>query len=274
MTDNLETLTGRNYLSFSSLSAYSDCSERFYHERVRSVRQEVGWWLPAGSALHLACEWLDLGAYQSPELAWQDAWRKTLKDLDEMPTKASGRATKEYPNKQDKKYWDVEGEKMVKHYDKFAHHLSETDGWSIAEINGTPAIELAVEGEFNGTKVKGYVDRVYLTPDGHHVVVDLKSSQREPISFQNDIYGALLNQMYGLNVQYGAYYMFRTGLLTELKPFNVQSHQLGRYFNSAVKGIEAGIFLPNLGPLCGTCGVRKHCSVFGDGGEDLRPTGV
>ena len=270
MTDNLETLTGRDYLSFSSLSTYSDCGERFFHERVRSVRQEQGWWLPGGTAAHLAAEWLDKGTYQSPELAWADAWRKTLNDLDEMPTKASGRATKDYPNKEDKTWWETEGPKMLVRYDEFAYHLNKVDNWKIAEVNGKPAIELPIEGWFNKVKVKGYIDRVYETPDGHHVVVDLKTSRREPISFQNDIYGALLNQQHGLNVQYGAYYMFRTGLLTELRPFNVQSHQLGRYFNSAVKGIEAGIFLPNLGPLCGTCGVRKHCSVFGDGDEDLQ----
>jgi len=258
----LEDLTGRDYLSFSSLSTYSDCSERFYLERVASVPQEQGWWLPAGTALHTATEWLDEGTYLSAELAWADAWRDTLARLDTMPTKAAGRATKEFPNKEDKDYWDAKGTGFIEEYLKW-RTLKFEAGWSWLEIDGKPAIEVPVEAMLGTTKVKGFIDRVMVSPDGEVVVMDLKSSQREPTSIQLDVYRYLLAENYGITASQGTYYLFRKGSTGDLKNLTVSNQWLQHYFSTAVRGIEAGVFLPNVGMLCGTCGVREFCSVFG-----------
>lgn len=258
----LQDLTGRDYLSFSSLSTYSDCSERFFLERVASVPQEQGWWLPAGTALHTATEWLDEGTYLSAELAWADAWRETLARLDTMPTKAGGRATKEFPDKENKDFWDARGASFIEDYLKWRNIKFEA-GWSWLEMDGKPAIEVPVEAVLGTTKVKGYVDRVMVSPDGEVVVMDLKSSQREPTSIQLDVYRHLLAENYGITADKGTYYMFRKGTTGELKDLTVSSTWLSHYFSTAVRGIEEGVFLPNVGMLCGTCGVRQYCSVFG-----------
>lgn len=258
----LEDLTGRDYLSFSSLSAYSDCSERFYLERVASVRQEQGWWLPAGTALHTATEWLDEGTYLSAELAWADAWAQTLARLDEMPTKAAGRATKEFPDKENKDYWDAKGAGFVADYLTW-RDLKFGAGWSWLTINDAPAIEVPVEAVLGSTKVKGYIDRVMVSPEGEVVVMDLKSSQREPTSIQLDVYRYLLAANYGITATLGTYYLFRKGSTGDTKHLTLSDTWLDHYFSTAVRGIEAGVFLPNVGMLCGTCGVRDYCSVFG-----------
>lgn len=258
----LADLTGREHLSFSSLSTYSDCSERFYLERVASVPQQQGWWLPAGTALHTATEWLDEGTYLSAELAWNEAWRQTLARLEEYPTKAGGRATKEFPNKEDKSYWDAKGAEMVDKYLTW-RDITTTAGWSWLEIDGKPAIEVPVEARLEGTLVKGYIDRVMVSPEGEVVVMDLKSSQREPQSLQLDVYRYLLQENYGITATHGMYYMFRKGTTTERKELGVSNQWLAHYFGTAARGIQAGIFLPNVGMLCGTCGVREYCSVFG-----------
>lgn len=258
----LENMTGRNYLSFSSMSTYADCSERFYLERIASVPQEQGWWLPAGTALHTATEYLDHGTHVTAELAWADAWRETLARLDAEPTKAGGRASKAYPNKEDKTYWDAEGAGMVQGYLTWRDQATK-DGWQLATINGAPAIEVPVEGTIGDVTVKGYIDRVFTDSHGNNIIVDLKSSKREPQSVQMDVYVALLQQQYNFTAEYVAYYMFRMQILTEPKPVKADAHTLGGIFSATKRGIEAEVFLPNVGMLCGTCGVRKYCSIFG-----------
>lgn len=263
MTVTMLDQTGRDYLSFSSLSTYADCGERFYWERVRSVRTDQGWWLPAGSAFHTASEWLDRGTTLTPELAWSDAFRMELNRLDELPTKAGGRASKEFPNKEDADFWNAKAPQWLADYVNWRNQMFDA-GWSWLQVRGEDAIEVPVTATLFDVEVKGFIDRIMVSPDGEVHVVDIKTGSREPASLQLNVYQHLLEVVHDVHASHGAYYMARKGTTTEPKSLSISMETIARYFASAKKGIESEIYLPNVGMLCGTCGVRKHCSVFSE----------
>ena len=258
---SLTDLTGRDYLSFSSLSSYADCGERFYWERVKSVRTEKGWWLPAGTAFHLATEWLDEGRALTPNKAWHEAWTQTMAKEEETPTKTGGRATKQWPNKETPDYYHFHAPVWLENYCKWRDDRL-FEGWNWVSINDKPAIEVPVSGELGGVNVKGYIDRIMASPEGEAHVIDIKTSSRTPTSVQLDVYAQLIGDNYGIPVTYGSYYMARKGEVSEPKPMDMSTAALSNQFTMAKRGIEAEVFLPNVGMLCGTCGVRSHCSVF------------
>ena len=258
---SLTDLTGRDYLSFSSLSSYADCGERFYWERVKSVHTEKGWWLVAGTAFHLATEWLDEGRALTPNKAWHEAWTQTLAKEEETPTKTGGRATKQWPNKETPDYYHFHAPVWLENYCKWRDDRLFA-GWNWVSINDKPAIEVPVSGELGGVNVKGYIDRIMASPDGEAHVIDIKTSSRTPTSVQLDVYAQLIGDNYGIPVTYGSYYMARKGEASEPKAMDMSTAALSNQFTMAKRGIEAEVFLPNVGMLCGTCGVRSHCSVF------------
>lgn len=261
-TIGLAEQTGRDYLSFSALKSYTDCSERFYLERVAGVAQDNGWWLPAGTAAHTATEWLDEGTYLSAELAWADAWAQAQRELTVQPTKAAGRVSKEWPEKENDAWWSAHGAGMVADYVTWRDRQYAA-GWQLLSINDAPAVEVAVEARVGDTRIVGYIDRVYVDADGLVYVVDLKTSSRPPQSLQLEVYRYLLARTHGIEAHMGAYYMFRKGELTPPHALTLSDAWIEHYFRTAERGITSQVYLPNVGMLCSTCSVRAHCSVFG-----------
>ena len=117
---SLEVLTGRKHMSHSSLSTWLDCGERFYLERVAGAPQSKAWYLIGGSAFHTATEWLDRGEMGDPTaaflLAWNQQCGKELVGVDIATVRAGGKATKEWPNKEDQAWWLHHGPIMVAQY--------------------------------------------------------------------------------------------------------------------------------------------------------------
>lgn len=270
---SLEILTGRNYLSYSSLSSWLDCGERFRLERVLDAPQEPAWWFIGGDAVHKATEDCDLDGITSVADArnyfhtiWQTSVSKLHDDgVDLSTVKAGGRKSNQWPNKEDRLWWEHHGPDMVANWVIWRESLF-TRGWSFYQLGeDKPAIEVPIEVTFDDVQVKGYIDRVFTDPNGSTVVVDLKSGSRVPAStLQLGIYSLGMADNYGTTPALGGYYMTRQSNMPETSSLlHYTRERVGAWFSAAKRGIEAEVFIPHVGPFCGTCSVAKYCAAVG-----------
>lgn len=189
---------------------------------------------------------------------WEEAWNENTKGLDLTTFRVGGRATKEFPNKEDAEFWSQTGPQWVQSYIDWRIANSNWKIWKTPE--GIPAIELGILPKFAGVPVKMIIDRVFEV-DGQLVVVDLKTSQRTPdSSLQLGFYKAGLKQVFGVDIQWGNYWMARqagTGSMVDISKY---TEEMITYFvENFDKARKAGVFLPNTNN-CNRCGLTEHCS--------------
>lgn len=256
---SLTDLTGKEHLSYSSLSTYLDCGERYRLERVIGVDQGKAWWFIGGSAFHTATEMLDRGDIDNATAAWEIAWTAQVnKELEGFPVsevRAGGKASKQWPNKENADWWQHNGPIMV------ADYL----GWKAASGVTILEIELEFDTVICDVPVRGYIDRLNVNSDGEAEVMDLKSGRYEPASsLQLATYAVALQKDHGINVQYGSYYMARkgrTGTRWALHKYN--EDVIGKWYGDVRRGIEGEIFVPHVTSLCQSCTVRSFCTAVG-----------
>ena len=206
---SLEALTGSKYLSFSSMESWLSCGEKYRLQKVVGVHQQQAWYLLGGSAVHEATEMLDTGVAGTPELAWQAAWEKQIANVtDFTDVRAGGRVSKQYPNKEDHTWWEVNGLEMVKSYAQHMNTLLST-GWTLL------GVETAFEINIEGVEIRGFIDRVMANPDGEVEVHDIKTGSHTPAwTLQLGTYAHGAYQALGVMPSIGRYYMARSGSLT------------------------------------------------------------
>jgi RecB family exonuclease len=105
-----------------------------------------------------------------------------------------------------------------------------------------------------------FIDRVMVTPDGELVVLDLKTGARTPSSdLQLAVYAAGIERKYGVRPTYGAYWMAREGITSQLSPLAyLPADRIEALVENFDKARKAGIFLPNT-TNCFYCGVAQYC---------------
>jgi len=120
---------------------------------------------------------------------------------------------------------------------------------------------------FGDVPIKGFADLVFENVDGSLTVVDLKTGKSTPDSaMQLGVYASCIEMIYGIRPQYGAYYSARSATLEPSEGMERWSIPvLTELFAQFERGLQAEIFLPNIGMSCSTCGVRDYC--FAVGGE-------
>lgn len=213
---------------------------------------------------------------------WKDAWDKELKDREEKSGvkssewRAAGRKSKEWPNKEDGAWWEANGPEMVSGYISWRNESEDKD-WKIWEpYPGQPAIELGITAPIGGVTVKGFIDRIFVTPSGELVIVDLKSGARSPDSdLQLGFYACMVEVALGVRIKWGAYYKARDGKL--VKPLVNLDHfslgLLGNWLRDFARARANGIYLPVIGSHCNNCGVARYCAaVNGADAKDFDPS--
>lgn len=198
---------------------------------------------------------------------WEEAWeeQKTMQftktGINPTEWKASGRATKANPNKEDGDWWNVNGSAMVDNWMAWRNGMHPWVMWQ--PTPGVPAIELGLTPIWNDVPVQMHIDRVMINPDGELVVIDIKTGARNPTSdLQLAFYAAGMEEIFGIRPQYGAYWMGRQGGIKEL--INLDRYpketiiELVTKFDAARK---AEIFLPNLNH-CVMCSVKEECKWY------------
>lgn len=189
---------------------------------------------------------------------WSKAWAEESEGKELTGARVGGRATKEFPNKEDVSFWQMKGPEWVASY---INWRQQNPNWKIWKTpQGVPAIELALLPEFSGVPVKMVIDRVFEV-EGQLVVVDLKTSQQTPAStLQLGFYKVGLERTFGIEVRWGTYWMARqsgTSTLADLSGYTGEKLDfLALNFDKARK---SGIFLPNTSNCQYRCGFTEYC---------------
>ena len=188
---------------------------------------------------------------------WHDAWIKEIDGLDFAKARTAGRATKANPNKEDGTWWYEQGSKWVDNYITWRKNNPSWKIWTTPQ--GAKAIELELNPVIAGVPVKMFIDRIFEV-DGKLVIVDLKTSRTRPQSdLQLGFYKVGVEQMLGVEVNLGNYWMSResgTGEMIDLSRYTLDT--LEYFVDGFDKARKAGIFLPNL-QSCNFCGLTEHC---------------
>lgn len=258
-------------LSYSSLSSYAECGNRWLLERGHGLNKSTWFATVAGSAIHEITEKVDLteiGGYSGRIPSFKEEFDRRLKiEADRgIEVKPSGRKLKEIgatggPNKRDYEWWLIYGPIYIENWQAWK---AESE-WHLAVMpNGSPGIEVVIRQQMARRDHLGFIDRVYITPEGEVVVVDLKSGNVPVSTLQLGSYRVGLLREHGLYADWGTYWMASDGQLAGLKDLTRYTPEyIDAQYEMAWRGIEAGVFLPNVTSMCVACGVRDYCTAVG-----------
>lgn len=277
-----------NHLSHSQSNNLTGeyCAGQYFLERGLGKPSIPGWAAIGGSALHAASEDWDRRLIESGECVTDqsalsgmfamslDIEIQKTKDHTPYPVEEwhrSGRQSAKNgpaggPNKKDEAWWREQGPLMLASWVSWRL----TSGWEIAQIwdegseTWVSGIEVPFEQEMGGVPVRGYIDRVFERA-GEYLVVDLKSGREPDSTAQLGTYRVGMLRQYGIDPQYGAYWLGSTGLSTSLTDLRAKwpEARVDRRFATARRRQLAAEFDYKPSNLCGSCGVREWCAEFG-----------
>ena len=201
-----------------------------------------------------------------------DEFRKSWqKDMSEIPEgkqiRAGGRPTKAMPFGEDGTWWQAQGQAYIQSW--ITWRQQNPNLHILTMEDGQPAIELGVvadvqvdDGEV--IQLKGYIDRVFVDANtGEVLIVDLKTGKNTPMAMQLGFYKRALKAAYGIDAQYGAYWMAREGTLGGVENLDAYTDEVIDYWVAKTyAGVKNEIFLPHVTAMCKGCGVKQHCYVF------------
>lgn len=260
------------HVSHSSLNSYIRCGKAYELSKL-GVEEPPAWWLLGGSAVHKATEWIDKGEWDdSPEQAFYTAFDNEIFDaVDREPDQEKWRKAGYGARAQGYEHWMELGPRYVK---QWADH-----GAWFSEIEYDVSTTLP-----SGIQIKAYVDRVEVSPEGVDVI-DLKTGSTRPDSDQQlGIYSVLTLHKLNQDTKYttpdfrvghqlhGAFnYMFKDDEFYEMDVSNWTLETVDEIAQEWYRGLESGVFLPNRGKQCGTCGLSRACYLnSGDTAETRR----
>lgn len=253
----MSDLDGPRPFSFSRISTYQDCGEKYRLRYIEGYPETIpAWWSVAGRALHLVTEEWDRGHMDQfnndPAVAWAWAlWLEVKKALARYPdVKMEDWRTN--AKNEGASFWEEAG---VDHFQRYID-------WRINTKWEVEYIEPKLNGEIAGKPYVGYIDRVFITDDGERVIVDLKSGSRVPYThLQHGFYRELLFQQEGVLVDKGAFFKTAKGELTPLVDLSQYTPTVTTLTERVMKAEEHGVYMPTPSYFCGSCLVREHCSI-------------
>jgi hypothetical protein len=257
-------------LSHSQLNGATGCGERYRLERLIEVPQTPSWALIGGSTVHEVTESIDLRDHgvDVPELDFRDhfetltAQREEESGMDRSEFRASGRASREWPNKENAEWWLANGPAMVRRWVVFTQNTP----WLLwlSPPDARPGIEINFALELEGLNilVRGGIDRVVVDPTtGRLIVVDIKTGASKQSSLrQLGTYKVALEQRFGVDVAGGTFWDARSGVADPVRSLDQFTLERLRWqYETLAQVRRQGLFLPNPGPMCNACSVRSHC---------------
>lgn len=280
-----------DHWSVSALDDFTRCGEAFRLKRIVKVETRPTVWLPGGSAFHKTAERFDLDAYYAGVELGSEAegvkWASENHDWDEQfridflhevrelhrkvktPIKewrAAGRVSKDKPNKEDARWWLAEGQRMVRRYIKWR---LDNPHFEVAVLpdNEGPAVEKRLRFRLGDVEIINIPDLVMVdTRVGQYLIVDRKTGTREPKKIiQLQTGAAALKAAYGWIIEYGCYYMSRTGSFS-LPSYltRLSEASMIQLYEMADRAKRAGLFLPHLSDDCSSfCEVQRFCKFAG-----------
>ena len=270
-------------LSWSSVSTYSECGQKWLLERGFHVPSSTWFATLAGSAIHTITEARDrlelMGFTPREQIEFSPAFKaefdREIAASEAPEIKPSGRKLTKVgetggPSKKDYDWWLQWGPIFLERWMNFKSDF----GWEILTLpDGQPGIELKFEIELGGYPVLGFIDRAYVGPAGI-TLLDLKTGSMPSGSLQLKTYDLGLKQAYGIEADWGVFWTPTGGDAGKLSnPADLRKWSDARMegmYAAAMRGISAGVFQPHISSMCTGCSVRQHCwAVAGDLADEL-----
>jgi CRISPR/Cas system-associated exonuclease Cas4 (RecB family) len=237
------------HTSHSAIASYLRC-QKAYELKKLGVEEVPSWWLLGGSAVHTATEWWDKGEWdEAPEMAFYKAFQDEIVKAEQThPDHSEWRSAGYGARAQGYNHWMTQGPKYVKQW--------ADRGWSWSDVELDVSCTLP-----SGIRIKAYVDRVKVHLSGYAEIVDLKTGSTRPESDQQlGFYKVLFEEASpGVEVSKVYNYMFKDDVAYEMDVSNWTLATVDKMAQEWYNGLESGVFLPNRGRNCGTCGVSQAC---------------
>ena len=118
---------------------------------------------------------------------------------------------------------------------------------------------------FGDVPIKAFADLIAVTPAGELAVIDFKTGNYTPDSaMQLGVYACCMEMTFGIRPTKGYFYSARKAEFEEVAGLDRWTIPVfTELFAQFERGLQAEIFLPNVGMSCGTCGVKDYCYAVG-----------
>jgi len=271
-------------MSYSSLSKYLDCGEKYRLERYKLADQDY-YASAGGTVIHQIVEDLELSGDRDvdPDLFEHLFVEEVVRREQSGLLLPSGKEQKEFgwnggPNKKDALWWLYYGPQIVQAYVRWRNETS----W---QLWGEPEIEFDIE--IAGVQVIGKIDQVRYDPSTDaYICNDVKTGNDPPSKLQLGIYQIALEQMFGIHASAGAFIkpwsakeyetvigprggrskrLVSEEIRVSANPFplSFDTEQIGKLVSDARRNIEHGVFMASPGPGCSYCPVKDYCWIMG-----------
>jgi putative RecB family exonuclease len=136
----------------------------------------------------------------------------------------------------------------------------------------TVGVELGVETDLDGLRLRGIIDRLDVLPDGRLIVVDYKTGRPPSERFERgslggvQTYALLCESMLGrapaeVRLLYLRQPLAITAVATE-QTIRGQRKRATAVWTAIERACNAEDFRPNVGPLCDYCNFKASCPAF------------
>lgn len=241
------------------MNNYIRCGKAYELGKL-GVQEAPAWWLIGGSAVHKATEWLDKNEWdEAPELAFYQAFNDEIfSAVDREPDQEKWRKAGYGARAQGHEHWMKQGPLYVKQW------ANRSILYDFVELDVSTTLP-------SGIEIKAYVDRVGIDTLMQRVdLTDLKTGSTRPESDQQlGVYSVLLREHLktlkgrlrrAANYSVRAFnYMFKDDEFYEMDVSNWTLETVDEIAQEWYRGLESGVFLPNRGKQCGSCGLRDAC---------------
>lgn len=247
-------------LSPSKVSKFTECALAFRFSAIDHLPEPPSPHALKGTLVHAALERLfwELPRGRRSASAAREALRSAWADLEQDP----------------------EAERLELSDEQRANFVA--DAWELLEgylrledpdSVDAVGVELLLETELRGVKLRGIIDRLDVTPEGELVVVDYKTG-RAPSEIQErqrlggvHFYALLCEEVLGTRPALVRLMYLREPIVIETTPSEQALRALKQRTAAVWQAIERSCatedFRPKPGPLCAWCSFRALCPSFG-----------
>ena len=264
------------YLSPSQISSLTTCGEQYRLTRVEGAPERPMWAGIGGSTVHKVTELIDLGDERSIEELWSLVWQECFDEAKERHPEfdpadyyRSGRASKDWPDKETPEWWSEKGPGFVRQWVMW-RDASGLEIWQVPNLE-TGELEPAIELEVNAYGpddlwVKSVIDRVYIDTAGDLRIVDLKTGSHTDAWPRQMAYNALgVRCQYGETPRWAGFWKARSGGVPEWFDLSVFTPEwLWEQAWKARQIRDQQLFIAAPNNLCkSACGVAQWCVAMG-----------